>query len=109
MLADKYQDIILEALKMYEETRQEKAALDVLGRAVRSDLIEPGHYDEVTVLLRQQIIQLSTSDNFLADDHWDVLTRKALSDGIIEVTEADIKFEHSKTGAVIPEAGRTAP
>ena len=45
MLADKYQDIIVEALKKYEETRQEKIALDVIGRAVRSNLIAPGHYD----------------------------------------------------------------
>ena len=46
MLADKYRDIIVEALKKYEETRQEKIALDVIGRAVRSNLIEPGHYDD---------------------------------------------------------------
>ena len=51
VLADKYRDIIVEALKKYEETRQEKIALDVIGRAVRSNLIAPGHYDEVTVLL----------------------------------------------------------
>ena len=109
MLADKYQAIILESLKKYEETRQEKDALDVIGRAVRADLIEPGHYDEATVLLREQIKKLSDNENFLPDEHWDVLTRKALADGIIEATETDIDFTPSKTGAVIPEAGRTAP
>ena len=109
VLADKYQDIIVEALKKYEETRQEKIALDVLGRAVRSNLIAPGHYDEVTVLLREQIKKLSNSENSLADDHWDMLTRKALEDGMFEVTETDIDFSPAKGGAVIPEAGSTAP
>jgi len=109
MLADKYQDIILESLKQFEQTRQEKDALDVIGRAVRSDLIEPGHYDQVTAILREQIKKLSDHKNFLPDEHWDVLTRKALADGIIEATERDIDFDPAKTGAVIPEAGRTAP
>ena len=109
MLADKYQDIIVEALKKYEETRQEKIALDVIGRAVRSNLIAPGHYDEMTVLLREQIKKLSNNGNFLADDDWDVLTRKALVDGMNEATETDIDFEPAKGGAVIPEAGSTAP
>ena len=109
MLADKYQDVLVEALNKYEETRQEKEALDVLGRAVRTDLIEPGHYDEVTMLLREQIKKLPDDENYLADEHWDVLTRKALADGIQAATETDIDFPPSKSGAVIPEAGPTAP
>ena len=63
----------------------------------------------MTVLLREQIKKLSNSENSLADDHWDMLTRKALEDGMFEVTETDIDFSPAKGGAVIPEAGRTAP
>ena len=53
--------------------------------------------------------EMCIRDSFLADDHWDVLTRKALVDGMIEATETDIDFEPAKGGAVIPEAGSTAP
>ena len=109
MLAGKYNDIIIEALRTYEATRQEKDALAVIGRAARAGLIEPGHYDEATVILREQIEKLPENENFLQDDHWDVLTRKALTDGIIEATETDIDFKPAKSGAVIPEVGRTAP
>lgn len=108
MLADLYKEVILESLSKYEETRQEKDALDVIGRAVRAGQIEPGHYDEVTELLREKIKELSDSESFLPDDHWNVLTRKALADSIYEATETDIDSP-AKSGAVIPEAGPTAP
>ena len=66
MLADKYHDIILEALRTYEKTRQEKDGLDVIGRATRAGLIEPGHYDEATLILREQIKNLPDNENFPA-------------------------------------------
>ena len=105
---EKFDQAIVKALLMYEETRQEVDGLREIVAAVHSGKIEMGHYDDACQKLREGMKEISEGDNFLADDSWNVLTRKTLTQHI-DYAPTEVDIDPSKSGSIIPIAEETAP